>query len=390
MVSPKIASTPKAKKSAKRKTSTVPMATGGPPLPPRTIGIQQSRANPTSYQRISSIKNPRYGDALRVHGQDLLQVGLFGTSSNTMILNVPIDLATFAGTRLEQFSKLYEKFLFRKLTFKIVSGSASTVAGSYLMAYDRDASDPTPPNSITGLKALASYENAKEFKIWEDGQIVCPLIQPDDGYYTNSGTDERLFTQGQFYLMTVFGASLSNQNFALWVEYQLDLFVPQLEQEFIANLANANTAATPNAVTDWFATLGLTRNAGSSNVNLGYAPNGLRGILLNAGEYAASYILNSASTSNVSGITAGLGTLVPILQAVVNGETPQLQTATSVSSAINNGSTGTVVASRTFSINSPPGGCWVTLPGAGDGLAQVVTGLILNLFITKGQSFYPF
>lgn len=150
----------------------------------------------------------------------------------TILLTLAINpgiAATFPWLSIQ--AQCWEQYRFKKLRFHYLTRTGSNTAGSVLMSPDYDASDAAPSNEVV----QSTYEGTAEDAPWKD--IILTLK-------TNlmSGTTQRKFVRT--------GALLPNQDIKLydaatvfistvdasapaawgklWVEYDVDLFIPQL------------------------------------------------------------------------------------------------------------------------------------------------------------------
>jgi hypothetical protein len=166
-----------------------------------------------------------------------------------MLANVLIcpGAGALVNTRLGRFAQLYEKYIFSKLIFHVQSGCATSQTGAYIISYDRDVSDPTPPAGPDAVRQYLAHAGARSGSAWESISIVCPLTDTQKFYYTNpsSGGDERLAYQGQLYLAVMTPIS-SNQNMNLWVEYECIMMDPQLESQVVETKVAATSGSTSN------------------------------------------------------------------------------------------------------------------------------------------------
>ena len=98
-------------------------------------------------------KGPMRG-SIRIHGSDWL--GRLpipgGAIAGQAIGEFYINPLEYPGTRLALFAQLYDKFRFKRLTFKYVPYQGTAVPGAVVMAYDRDISDATPPANDVGVR----------------------------------------------------------------------------------------------------------------------------------------------------------------------------------------------------------------------------------------------
>lgn len=337
-----------------------------------------------AFARVSSVKNKMYGDAIKVHGQDLLSRGLFSTTGDSLLVNLLVAIQELSGTRLQLWGQMYEKFLFKKLAFHVTPSAPTTSSGSYVLAYDRDPTDPTPSASLAGSKALMSYEGSCDFPIWTPGSIYCPLIQPTEGFYTGSGSDERLFTQGQLYIWQLDPAS-SALPFTVWVEYECEFYVPQLDQpglyqalqpggSFTPSTYIATSPTAPYTLYDVMNAAGTTLNG--SIARFGQSPSGDPGFLMNSGDWAIKTLLG-----NDTPVTIGsAGTLSNILHRLVavNQKEQALATITTDTVKASSSAAGSCSLQSESSawISVPPGGAWLTAALSSGAFSSAISGLI--------------
>lgn len=179
-------------------------------------------------------------DSIRVRGQDLLGPVLLQTTPGSIgqtLQEYYINPATLGKTRLAQFSQLYEKYIFRKLRFHYTASQPTTVNGQVLLAYDRDVNDPTPQANLDGVKQYLAMEGSKVTPVYCSETVECPLLCPTEPLFCNvvdsqSAADDRLTYQGQFYVacaMPFVGVANGSYLGMIWIEYECDLFIPQLE-----------------------------------------------------------------------------------------------------------------------------------------------------------------
>ena len=203
------------------------------------IGLRENAPVAQYTQRVtqfSTSKSNRKNADLMCRGQDFIKNISIppNTNSGVTVENILINplVGAFESTRLKKFGQLYEKFCFTKLRFHIQSNNPTSMAGSYVLAYDRDMADITPPSSTDGIKQFYGMEGTRSAAFWQDLTIDCPLIDTQDFYYTNyTGVDGRLTTQGQVYVAVQASAGASAPALSLWVEYEIHFMIPQLEFE---------------------------------------------------------------------------------------------------------------------------------------------------------------
>jgi hypothetical protein len=224
----------KAKKSRKRSGGT-PMApaTGMTPLAaPSAMGAVVG----ASYFKVKPLaKASSRGEGLRIRGRDYFDsvTVAANTPAGTTVVNVPINPTSLPGTRLQKLTQLYEKYRFRRFRITAVPSNATNLSGTYGMSYDRDPSDSTPPASTEGIRTFMAMVGSVISSEWVPRTLDCPLIEPTTDYFTNStgSGDERLVDQGQFYFWLPTASPSTALSFMLLIEYDLELFVPALENE---------------------------------------------------------------------------------------------------------------------------------------------------------------
>jgi len=179
--------------------------------------------------------------SLRIQGQDWL-CRVVAPPANLPTFEVPgfvynnvfVNPLELVGSRLSLFAMLYDKYRFNKLKFKFVPCTGSAQVGAIGLSYDRDISDLTPPATDGGVRALLSMQDAEAGPAWCPLEANCPLSQPEEGLFVNPvvGGDERLSYQGQLYVWClestskVAGTAIGD----VYVEYDCDMFCPQLDQ----------------------------------------------------------------------------------------------------------------------------------------------------------------
>jgi hypothetical protein len=200
-------------------------------------------------------KGTRPGAACRIRGQDYLGLVSFPTtaSAGTTLFNMPISPSALAltNTRLGLMAKMFEKFFFTKLIFHTTAQAPTSVQGSYILAYDHDSADATPPVTDDGVRALMSFEDSVSQPVWQSSRLGCTVKNdPQKFYYTNYvDEEERVAFQGQVYVACLTGASVGSF-FSLWVEYEIELYQPQLDlsagSECVGTISNTAVSATAN------------------------------------------------------------------------------------------------------------------------------------------------
>lgn len=178
---------------------------------------------------------------------------------------------------LSTIASSYETYRFTKLKFIFESTSATTHTGAVMMAMDYDPNDD-PPLSKT---QLMSYSGATRSPPWESFEYACSkadlLKLPQK--FVRSGipletNDLRLFDVGNLHLCTM-GQQNANLVGELYVEYEIDLFTPQLDlltnAEATSSIVRAGGAI---SLANW---MGITPTfTGGLNITFSPSPYGLK------------------------------------------------------------------------------------------------------------------
>lgn len=162
------------------------------------------------------------------------------TVQTTFALN-PGIAATFPWLSTQAAS--WEQYRFNTLRFCYYTRCATSVPGSVMLVPDYDAADAAPVTE----QIASSYRDTVEEVPWIE-EFCCELdpMAMCDGFKMNrkftrigtvSGTDIKTYDVGNLFLCTTDG---TNVNWGkLWVEYDVELYVPQLPasgQTFISGL----------------------------------------------------------------------------------------------------------------------------------------------------------
>jgi len=177
----------------------------------------------------STVRNPKkYPGAIRVRGHEYL--GAIATTSATTgsnLTTILLNPLSFTGTRLRAYGELYDKYLFTSFTLHYTSADPSTATGQYILAYDRDFADDTPPASTQGIREYFAMAGSVISNVWSSTSFKCPLADAQEFYYTNdTGYEGRIVFQGQLYAAAVSGTTFHG---SMWIEYDLELYDPSLE-----------------------------------------------------------------------------------------------------------------------------------------------------------------
>ncbi len=165
----------------------------------------------------------------RIKGSELVGsiLGSSSFSTTKYYLN-PGMASTFP--LLSQTASQWEQYHFHALSFRYMTRCGSTTVGSVILSPDYDPTDQNP----TSEARATTYEGAVEGAVWKDHACVLnPAAMHELGprKFVRShlvGGDIRTMDVGNFYVSTIEEADGSAIG-KLWVDYDVELFVPQLE-----------------------------------------------------------------------------------------------------------------------------------------------------------------
>jgi hypothetical protein len=138
---------------------------------------------------------------------------------------------------MASIAQKYETYRFRKLTFVYIARTATTSTGSIILTPDFDPLDPPPDTMRDALTSSQALETA----VWKD--VSCSL-SPSAMFATNAKKFTRVVTAatgstqvssgstydcGRFFLAVQGTGTPSISLGHLWVEYEVDLWTPQLD-----------------------------------------------------------------------------------------------------------------------------------------------------------------
>lgn len=178
------------------------------------------------------------------------------TAASRIIYTAPISPSFFKGTRLTQFSNLYERYVFNKFTVRYVPAVPTTLACQLLAYIDTDPSD----DATTIVDAAALFRQAVAqtgSRQWNFiGGMTIPLAVKAGNqlYYTGETREnERFNVQGRLYILqltdplNVNGLPIDNDSLAcgsLFMDWNCTFSTPQINPE-TALYAGASTAVPP-------------------------------------------------------------------------------------------------------------------------------------------------
>jgi len=183
--------------------------------------------------RVPSFKRGSLGSCRVVHREFITDVMTLGVSSGFAPEGYSINPgvpATFPW--LSAVANQYEMYRFHKLNFEYVPHTSTGYSAEICMALDFDALDDAPVSKSDML----SYEGASSVVVWDTGMIKYPnrllgLGMPQR--YTRlgkrTGLDLKTYDCGKLWIAApAYNVTSSSLNAgSLWVEYDVELLIPQ-------------------------------------------------------------------------------------------------------------------------------------------------------------------
>lgn len=192
-------------------------------------------------------ENARNGDCRIVHREYLGEVSLESTFKSTRYAINPGLPQSFPW--LSSIAQRYESYRFEALRFCYETSSPSSQKGTVLLVPDYDSLDAAP---VSKVQALA-YRNSARAQPWLS---FCQTSSREDlskrnTYYVRrgtppSGSDLRLYDTGNLFLCVQGDADVASVG-ELWVEYDVKLMTPQLEDSAVS--ATITNTGTPSIAT---------------------------------------------------------------------------------------------------------------------------------------------
>lgn len=166
-----------------------------------------------------------------VHREKVAKLSTPGTGAFTVLGSFPLNPglpATFPW--LSNEAQGWECYRFNRLRFLWVPTSGTAVAGNIIMAPDYDAADAAP----LGETFISSYSDCEEANVWARfaSDLESSLLNGEmKRHFIRSGPlgsnlDIKTYDSGNFFVCSTDDAAVNSGK--LWVEYDIELFNPQV------------------------------------------------------------------------------------------------------------------------------------------------------------------
>jgi len=240
----------------------------------------------------------------------------------------------------------WEQYRFHMLRFCYYSRTGSSTPGSMMLIPDYDAADAAPDTE----SIASAYRDVQEQAPWVP-EFCCQLnvkaMHPDGNRkFVRVGAlaanlDIKTYDVGNFFAATTDGTAVNWGK--LWVEYDCELFVPQLQPTGAIVISGGKI--TGNGTISSANPLGVTPTT-AANAS-GISTNATSGVILaNPGTYLFAVQYTGTGISGTSGITGGTGVTVTNEVEEDNGADTSAVLVATVTSTVANG-VATITSSST-------------------------------------------
>jgi len=226
---------------------------------------------------------------------------------------------------LSGIATAYERFRFRKLSFRFVPSQAATTAGRFYAAVDYDYDDSP---SSTKATMMGNY-TAVETPVWQECRLDCDptCLNRDLPYRYISCSTRGLFVENRTaysgFLMLAFDTPTANLLMDIWVDYEIELVTPVLDEliEQSLDASSTNWVATANVLTA--DTAGFTGAVPMALTNVSAGPLGV----VTPGSQGVPQLVPSGQSKLLATAVdlvgaKGIGTLILEIFYNVTGQTP--------------------------------------------------------------------
>lgn len=177
-----------------------------------------------------SINMGNNGRSCRVRHRELVS-SITGTVaftvSDTLALN-PGLAASFPW--LSTMAQSWERYRFNRLAFRFYTRTGTNVPGSVMLVPDYDAADSAPATE----QVASAFQDVAEDAPWKDISCNLPSRNLNGSFpehYVRTAAlatnqDVKTYDVGQLFVCTVDGTAVAWGK--LWVEYDIEFFIPQL------------------------------------------------------------------------------------------------------------------------------------------------------------------
>jgi len=230
---------PKTKRKLNAKRSRGPRTRSNPTNRNNKPGMQRQVAAPVSIGVVTKIAGPKYraskNGSVCISHKEL--IGDVNGSVNFSVLRSRINpgLSTMFPW-LSSVAPNYESYKFKRLHFKYVPSCSTSATGVVYLTVEFDPQDSIP----TSERQIASYDGAVTGSVWTRHEYNCAArnLHKRSSYFVRNGTvpDNELQLYDVGYVIGATSGNADNSLLGkLWVEYEVELITPQLNDLAVGN-----------------------------------------------------------------------------------------------------------------------------------------------------------
>lgn len=207
---------------------------GGKRNQTRTVGVGVASANPQRVMpRISSVRRNTGVQVDILTGTDLVCTVTspnVGKAPGYILCQQEISPSKILGTRLHQFSGMYQRYRFNKVTFIYDPIANTTQSGQLLGFCDFDAAVPLEQEDANNLHIAAAHQGQAICQIWEKQTFSMSQSRTFTDLFVDDleSDDPRLSVQGVFYLLTASDMPESIPLGNIYMSYEIEYSIPNL------------------------------------------------------------------------------------------------------------------------------------------------------------------
>jgi len=155
------------------------------------------------------------------------------TVQGDVLFDQVIAPGAFANTRLQQFSYLFDKYIFEDVKFHYSPVCAATTDGAIIAFPDYDPDDDLSVHSSDNVRKAAAHQGNKTVQLWEPKTWDFHKIRQrgaDTLLFTDpASTDDRLTQQGRFTIVAADDIAQGSSYGLISMTYVCHFFITQID-----------------------------------------------------------------------------------------------------------------------------------------------------------------
>jgi hypothetical protein len=171
----------------------------------------------------------------RFRGTDFVTavtIGGTAAAAGDVLYTAVVNPKTLGVSRLATVSQLWERYKFKRCTFRYVPVANATQTGQVIGYVDYDTYDnPTGISGAQNLQRAAAHFGEKPAQIWQPVNWVIKDVDPlTDLYVDSDGTDPRWTNQGRLVVLAASAIASGVACGNIYMDYDVEFYIPQLEE----------------------------------------------------------------------------------------------------------------------------------------------------------------